>query len=84
MLTVLSAAAAAAVCSLLCLLQEPQGTQHKAKWKYLQKYWHKGAFFQSGADDARGTAGAAGCVCGLVCGRVLRSSTSMHACMGER
>lgn len=36
-------------------VQKPQ----KAKWKFLQKYWHKGAFFQSNPDDARGTAGTA-------------------------
>jgi hypothetical protein len=35
-----------------------QSVKQKAKWKYLQKYWHKGAFFQDNADDARGTAGA--------------------------
>lgn len=29
----------------------------KAKWKFLQKYWHKGAFFQEAPDDTRGTAG---------------------------
>ncbi|KAG2424810.1 hypothetical protein HXX76_014232 [Chlamydomonas incerta] len=29
----------------------------KAKWNFLQKYWHKGAFFQETADDARGTTG---------------------------
>lgn len=28
---------------------------HKKKWRFLQKYWHKGAFFQEGADDAFGT-----------------------------
>jgi len=27
----------------------------KKKWKYLQKYWHKGAFFQEAPDDDRGT-----------------------------
>jgi hypothetical protein len=44
-------------------LQE-QSVKQKAKWKYLQKYWHKGAFFQDNADDARGTAGA---VTGVAC-----------------
>lgn len=29
----------------------------KKKWKFMQKYYHKGAFFQSGADDRTGTAG---------------------------
>ncbi|KAG2429704.1 hypothetical protein HYH02_013961 [Chlamydomonas schloesseri] len=29
----------------------------KAKWNFLQKYWHKGAFFQEAADDTRGTTG---------------------------
>ncbi|PNW83267.1 hypothetical protein CHLRE_05g232950v5 [Chlamydomonas reinhardtii] len=29
----------------------------KAKWNFLQKYWHKGAFFQETADDTRGTTG---------------------------
>ena len=23
----------------------------KKKWRFLQKYWHKGAFFQSGSDN---------------------------------
>ncbi len=32
----------------------------KAKWNYLQKYWHKGAYFQESADDTRGTAGTDG------------------------
>ena len=31
--------------------------QGRAKTKFLQKYYHKGAFFQSGADDDRGTIG---------------------------
>lgn len=30
----------------------------KQKWKFMQKYFHKGAFFQSDADDRAGTAGA--------------------------
>lgn len=41
-----------------CMLQEPVPQKQKAKWRYLQKYWHKGAFFQNDADDTRGTAGA--------------------------
>jgi hypothetical protein len=36
--------------------QEQEQQSQKAKWKFLQKYWHKGAFFQDDADDARGTA----------------------------
>ncbi|KIY93404.1 microfibrillar-associated protein 1 [Monoraphidium neglectum] len=31
--------------------------KEKAKWGFMQKYWHKGAFFQETADDARGTTG---------------------------
>jgi len=31
--------------------------KEKRKWVFLQKYYHKGAFFQSGADDAFGTVG---------------------------
>lgn len=31
--------------------------QERTKTKFLQKYYHKGAFFQSGADDERGTVG---------------------------
>ena len=23
----------------------------KKKWRFLQKYWHKGAFFQDGSDN---------------------------------
>ena len=30
----------------------------KQKWKFMQKYYHKGAFFQADADDLTGTAGA--------------------------
>lgn len=37
--------------------EEQSSKSSKAKWRYLQKYWHKGAFFQNDADDARGTAG---------------------------
>uniref|UniRef100_A0A7S0WH42 Micro-fibrillar-associated protein 1 C-terminal domain-containing protein n=1 Tax=Chlamydomonas leiostraca TaxID=1034604 RepID=A0A7S0WH42_9CHLO len=29
----------------------------KAKWRFMQKYWHKGAYFQEAPDDARGTTG---------------------------
>lgn len=29
----------------------------KQKWRFMQKYYHKGAFFQSDADDQAGTAG---------------------------
>ncbi|RWW46253.1 hypothetical protein BHE74_00047825 [Ensete ventricosum] len=29
----------------------------KQKWRFMQKYYHKGAFFQSGADDHAATAG---------------------------
>ncbi|KAG8390203.1 hypothetical protein BUALT_Bualt01G0059100 [Buddleja alternifolia] len=31
----------------------------KQKWRFMQKYYHKGAFFQSNPDDHAGTAGAA-------------------------
>jgi hypothetical protein len=34
-----------------------QPEKAKKKWKFMQKYWHKGAFFQEHADDKRGTAG---------------------------
>jgi hypothetical protein len=43
-------------------VQDQPAQKNKAKWKYLQKYWHKGAFFQDNADDARGTAGGHDCV----------------------
>ncbi|KAG6415998.1 hypothetical protein SASPL_123419 [Salvia splendens] len=33
-------------------------SQSKQKWRFMQKYYHKGAFFQSNADDHAGTAGA--------------------------
>ncbi|KAL7108575.1 hypothetical protein ACP275_06G120900 [Erythranthe tilingii] len=36
----------------------PSG-QPKQKWRFMQKYFHKGAFFQSNPDDQTGTAGAA-------------------------
>ena len=32
-------------------LQEDASKPQKAKWRFLQKYWHKGAFFQ---DEAGG------------------------------
>nr|GMD62124.1 microfibrillar-associated protein 1-like [Ipomoea batatas] len=34
------------------------GSASKQKWKFMQKYYHKGAFFQSNSDDRAGTAGA--------------------------
>ncbi|GLT95408.1 hypothetical protein SLE2022_130910 [Rubroshorea leprosula] len=33
---------------------------NKQKWKFMQKYYHKGAFFQSEADDPAATAGTDG------------------------
>ncbi|KAI4341184.1 hypothetical protein MLD38_025940 [Melastoma candidum] len=36
------------------------GAQPKQKWRFMQKYYHKGAFFQSDADDRAGTAGTDG------------------------
>jgi len=32
----------------------------KQKWRFMQKYFHKGAFFQSDADDYAATAGTDG------------------------
>lgn len=32
--------------------------QPKQKWRFMQKYYHKGAFFQTNPDDHAGTAGA--------------------------
>lgn len=32
----------------------------KQKWRFMQKYYHKGAFFQSDADDTTATVGADG------------------------
>ncbi|GAB2273013.1 hypothetical protein Dimus_007825 [Dionaea muscipula] len=32
----------------------------KQKWRFMQKYYHPGAFFQSDADDRAGTAGSDG------------------------
>lgn len=32
----------------------------KQKWRFMQKYYHKGAFFQEDADDMAGTAGSDG------------------------
>ena len=34
-----------------------QAAKEKAKWAFMQKYYHKGAFFQTGADDKFGTIG---------------------------
>ncbi|KAL2897997.1 Microfibrillar-associated protein 1 [Bienertia sinuspersici] len=34
------------------------GPPSKQKWRFMQKYYHKGAFFQSNADDMAGTAGS--------------------------
>jgi microfibrillar-associated protein 1 len=34
-----------------------QGAKEKSKMKFLQKYWHKGAYFQEEGDDVRATAG---------------------------
>ncbi|KAJ3693958.1 hypothetical protein LUZ60_009438 [Juncus effusus] len=33
--------------------------ESKQKWRFMQKYYHKGAFFQAGPDDTVGTAGEA-------------------------
>ncbi|XP_047322373.1 microfibrillar-associated protein 1-like [Impatiens glandulifera] len=33
------------------------GAPSKQKWRFMQKYYHKGAFFQSTTDDRVGTAG---------------------------
>ncbi|KAL3645147.1 hypothetical protein CASFOL_010327 [Castilleja foliolosa] len=38
---------------------KPNG-QSKQKWRFMQKYYHKGAFFQTNPDDHAGTAGADG------------------------
>ena len=35
---------------ILAIAQESQ-IQPKEKWKFLQKYWHKGAFFQETSDN---------------------------------
>ena len=35
----------------------PARAQVRGQQKFLQKYYHKGAFFQSSADDERGTVG---------------------------
>jgi Microfibril-associated/Pre-mRNA processing len=32
----------------LCCLQMMQSAP-KSKWKFMQKYWHKGAYYQTGA-----------------------------------
>lgn len=36
----------------------PAAAAPKQKWRFMQKYYHKGAFFQEDADDQAGTAGA--------------------------
>ncbi|KAJ9516794.1 hypothetical protein QJQ45_027200 [Haematococcus lacustris] len=35
----------------------PKETKHeeKKKWRFMQKYWHKGAYFQEAPDESRGT-----------------------------
>lgn len=41
--------------SSLSPLQARQTTQEdKAKWRFMQKYWHKGAFFQVCGDGCAG------------------------------
>ncbi|XP_057541110.1 uncharacterized protein LOC130818874 [Amaranthus tricolor] len=38
--------------------KNPKNTPaQKQKWRFMQKYYHKGAFFQSESDDRAGTAG---------------------------
>ena len=38
-------------------VSEAQQARDKAKWSLMQKYYHKGAFFQDAADDKFGTVG---------------------------
>lgn len=38
-------------------MQDSVADKGKEKWRYLQKYWHKGAYFQENTDDVRGTTG---------------------------
>lgn len=38
-------------------MQDNVADKGKEKWRYLQKYWHKGAYFQENTDDVRGTTG---------------------------
>ncbi|XP_059646470.1 uncharacterized protein LOC132293145 [Cornus florida] len=41
--------------------KNPKSAPHpKQKWRFMQKYYHKGAFFQSDPDDYAATAGADG------------------------
>lgn len=35
--------------------QAPINKGPKKKWRFLQKYWHKGSFFQDNPDETRGT-----------------------------
>ncbi|KAL5539030.1 hypothetical protein UlMin_043690 [Ulmus minor] len=37
-----------------------QSSKQKQKWRFMQKYYHKGAFFQSDADDYSATVGTDG------------------------
>lgn len=41
---------------MLCALQDGAGAPKKS-WKFLQKYWHKGAFFQDAGDAGRDAVG---------------------------
>ena len=36
---------------LRCLALQDGDFNEKSKWKFMQKYWHKGAYYQTGADD---------------------------------
>ncbi|XP_010420519.1 PREDICTED: microfibrillar-associated protein 1-like isoform X2 [Camelina sativa] len=39
---------------------KPSSAQPKKKWNFMQKYYHKGAFFQADHDDEAGSAGTDG------------------------
>ena len=34
-----------------CIAYQVVDYKEKKNWKFMQKYWHKGAYYQTGADD---------------------------------
>ena len=41
----------------MCTVAQDDGMGQKKSWKFLQKYWHKGAFFQDAGDAGKDAVG---------------------------